>query len=136
MSGVQDGMAELRRRVVEKEGAAEAARAEAGSLRRQVEAGQREAAAARQAHSSLEQQLHSQLAALRSESEAASRALTTRLESATEQSRRWACEGVMQRALSSLPSVQRVVRMPCCTVITCPCLERSQRLLGSRAGVQ
>ena len=81
-------MAELRRRVVEKEAAAEAARAESGSLRRQVEAGGREVAAARQAHTCLEQQLHSQLAALRIDAEAASRAMTARLESATEQSRR------------------------------------------------
>ena len=74
-------MAELRRRVVDREAAAEAAKGECGSLRRQVEAGQREVAAARQAHTALEQQLHSQLAALRSEAESASRIMSARLES-------------------------------------------------------
>ncbi|KAK9831570.1 hypothetical protein WJX74_000387 [Apatococcus lobatus] len=85
---LEDSMAELRRRVGEKERTAEAAKAESSSLRRQVEAGGREVAAARQAHTALEQQLHSQLSAIRNASEAASHAMTARLESATEQSRR------------------------------------------------
>ncbi len=87
--GAQDGAAELRRKVMEREGAAETAQAECSSLRRQAEAGQREVAAARQAHYSLEQHLQSQLASARSEAEASARIMSARLHSSTEQVQRY-----------------------------------------------
>ena len=82
---VQDSIAELRRKVVEQEASAEAARGECSSARRQAEAGQREVAAGRQAQSSLEQQLQAQLTTVRSEAEATTRIMSARLAHSTEQ---------------------------------------------------